>query len=164
MTTKSASRLAAILAGLMLPALITPTAFAQTQAPAQAPAAPAKPKAQAVKPPVSADRVEKHISDLHAKLQITQAQQTEWDQFAQIMRENAANMNTAMERRRAGFATLNAADNMQSYAEIAQQHAQDMQKLATTFKSLYGAMSDEQKKNADTIFRARGAEPPRGKG
>ncbi len=173
MTIKSTSRTAAVLASLLMPAIaLSGGAFAQTAttpapaAPAAtspAPAAPAQSKAQAAKPASRADRIEKHIADMHAQLHITPAQQAEWDQFAQVMRENAAGMNDKMETRRSGFGSMNAADNMESYAQIAEQHAQNMQKLATTFKVLYGSMSDEQKKNADAVFRARGPAQGHGK-
>jgi periplasmic protein CpxP/Spy len=165
MTIKSTTRATVVLASLLLPAMGLPMgAFAQTQTPTDAaPPTPAKPKAPVAKPISRADRVEKHIADLHAKLRITPAQQPEWDQFAQVMRENATSMNETMEQRRTGFASMNAADNMQSYAQIAEKHAQDMQKLATTFKALYGAMSDDQKKNADAVFREHGAHPRHGK-
>ncbi len=161
MTIKSTSRTAAVLASLLMPAMaLSGGAFAQTPAnPAPtspAPAAPTQPKAQAAKPASRADRIEKHIADMHAQLHITPAQQAEWDQFAQVMRENASGMSDTMEKRRTGFGSMNAADNMESYAQIAEQHAQNMQKLATTFKVLYGSMSDEQKKNADMVFRSRG--------
>lgn len=173
MTIKSTSRTAAVLASLLMPAMaLSGGAFAQTAttpapaAPAPttpAPAAPAQSKAQAAKPASRADRIEKHIADMHAQLHVTAAQQAEWDQFAQVMRENAAGMNDTMEKRRTGFANMNAADNMESYAQIAEQHAQNMQKLATTFKVLYGSMSDEQKKNADMVFRSRGPVQGHGK-
>ncbi len=160
MTIKSNSRTAVVLASLLIPAMaLSGGAFAQTAtptAPAPTTPAPAQPKAPGAKQVSRADRVEKHIADMHAQLRITPAQQSEWDQFAQVMRENAASMNDTMEKRRAGFASLNAADNMESYAQIAEQHAQNMQKLATTFKVLYGSMSEDQKKNADAVFRARG--------
>lgn len=162
MTIKLTAR-AALLASLLLPAVALSggSAFAQTQTPAEtaAPAAP-KPKTSAPKTMSPADRVEKHITDLHAQLHITPAQQTEWDQFAQVMRENAASMSKAMEQRRSTFDTMNAADNMQSYAQIAQQHADNMQKLSTTFKALYAVMSDDQKKNADEVFRSHGGAVP----
>jgi hypothetical protein len=166
MTIKSTSRAAAVLASLLLPAMALPNlAFAQTPAPVgDSSSATTKPKAPTAKAASPADRVEKHIADLHAELRITPAQQSEWDQFAQIMRENAANMDKVLEQRRAGFESMNAADNMQSYAEIAQQHAQDMQKLATTFKALYATLSDDQKKNADAVFRAHGTHLSHGKG
>ena len=37
-------------------------------------------------------------------------------------------------------------------------NAQDMQKLSTAFQTLYSSLSDEQKKNADEVFRARAAQ------
>jgi periplasmic protein CpxP/Spy len=88
-------------------------------------------------------------------LHITPAQQSEWDQFAQVMRENAKNMDHDIEQRGARFTSMSALENMQSYAQIAQQHAEDTQKLAATFQALYGSMSEDQKKNADAVFRVR---------
>jgi hypothetical protein len=154
MTLKSTSHTAVMLASLLLPAVALPvSAFAQTQAPAGGPSVTPKPKAAAPKPASVTERVEQHITNLHAELHITPAQQAQWDQFAQVMSDNAKDMNQALEQRGTSFASMNAAENMQSYAQIAQQHAQDMQKLAAAFQVLYGAMSDDQKKNADAVFR-----------
>jgi hypothetical protein len=168
MPMKSTSYAALILASLLLPAVGLPVgAFAQ--APTQpAPTAPGstaatpKPKPPVAKTVSPAERVEQHITRLHAQLHITPAQQAEWDQFAQVMRDNAKEMNEALEQRSSGFASMNAADNMQSYAQIAQQHAQATQKLATAFQTLYASMSDDQKKNADTVFRAHDTHPAHG--
>ena len=102
------------------------------------------------------DRVEQHITQMHAQLHITPAQQAQWDQFAQVMRDNAKGMDQILEQRGASLASMTAPENMQSYAQIAQQHAQDMQKLSAAFQTLYSGLSDEQKKNADEVFRARG--------
>jgi periplasmic protein CpxP/Spy len=158
MTIKSTSYTAALLASLLLPALALPVgAFAQTQTPAAAPDATPKPKAAAHKPASRADRVEQHITQLHAELHITPAQQAEWDQFAQAMRDNAKDMSQMLEQRAAGFASMNAAEDMQSWAQMAQQHAQQTQKLAAAFQPLYASMSDDQKKNADAVFRDHGA-------
>jgi hypothetical protein len=71
------------------------------------------------------------------------------------MRDNAKNMNETLEHRGTTYASMNAAENMQSYAQVAEVHAQDTQKLAAAFQTLYGSMSDEQRKNADAVFRAR---------
>jgi protein CpxP len=163
MSIKSTPYAAAMLLSLLLPATTLPAAaVAQTETPAGGSSAMPRPKAPAAKPASMAERVEEHITRLHAQLHVTPAQQTQWDQFAQVMRDNAENMNQAFEQRRASFASMSAADNMQSYAQIAQEHAQDMQKLATSFQTLYGSMSDDQKKNADAVFRARGDHPPHG--
>ncbi len=103
----------------------------------------------------SSDAVEQHITQLHSQLKITAAEQPLWDQFAQVMRDNARDMHQAFEQRGTKLASLNAAENMQSYAQLAQQHAQDLQKLATAFQTLYAAMPDDQKAVADGVFRER---------
>ena len=165
MSLKSTSYGAALVASLLLPAVALPvSAFAQNETPGGVMASTHKAKA-AVRKPVSAeDQVGQRITRLHSQLHITPAQQAQWDQFAQVMRDNATNMDQALEQRSTSFATLTAAENMQSYAQIAQEHAQDTQKLATAFQALYGSFSDDQKKNADTVFRARGDHPPHSKG
>jgi protein CpxP len=151
MTIKSIFYSAALTGCLLLPAVALPAgAFAQAQKPAGA--ASAGPKAAKSLSPT--ERVEQRISQLHAQLRITPAQQAQWDQFAQVMRENARNMEQRLEQRVSSFTSLNAADNLQSYAQVSELHAQDVKKLADAFQPVYAAMSDEQKKNADTVFRA----------
>jgi protein CpxP len=151
MTIKSMIYSTALTGGLLLPAMALPAgAFAQAQKPAGA--ASTAPKAAASLSPT--ERVEQRISQLHGQLRITPAQQTQWDQFAQVMRDNASNMEQRLEQRVSNFAALNAADNLQSYAQVSELHAQDVKKLADAFQPVYASMSDEQKKNADTVFRA----------
>ena len=101
----------------------------------------------------AAEDVDKHIADLHDQLGITPEQQTQWDQFATVMRDNAAAMNAAVEDRGTKMAGMNAADNMQSYADLAKVHAENMQKLAASFGTLYASLSDEQKRTANSVFR-----------
>jgi hypothetical protein len=98
-------------------------------------------------------KTEQRISDLHAKLKISPAQQPQWDSFAQVMRDNATRMDAAFQRRVEAMPTMTAVDNMQSYADFAEQHAQDVQKLVPAFKALYDSMSDAQKRMADQVFR-----------
>lgn len=50
---------------------------------------------------------------------------------------------------------MTAVEDIKSYAEIAGAHADDLKKFAPVFEALYNSMSDEQKKNADTIFDSR---------
>jgi hypothetical protein len=73
------------------------------------------------------------------------------------MRDNAGDMRRAIEQRGTQLASMNAEQDMQSYAQLAQQHAQDMQKLSSAFQALYDSMSPEQKQNADAVFRGRAA-------
>ena len=138
---------AALAASVALPI----QAFAAPPAPAPAPAPVA-----AAPPALSKDEaadVEKHITDLHDQLGITSQQQTQWDQFATVMRDNAAAMHAAVDDRHAKLADMTAADNMQSYADLAKIHAENMQKLASSFGTLFTSLSDEQKRTADSVFR-----------
>lgn len=129
-----------------------PTAPPNTQ---NATPAPARRVAQATRPaPVKpTDRVEGRIADLHTRLKITPVQSPQWDAFAGVMRDNARGMETAFDTRTTGRLKMTAVENMQSYATLAEQHAQDLRKLAPAFASLYGVMSDDQKRNADEVFR-----------
>jgi protein CpxP len=99
---------AAIIALLALPA----AALAQpTQSPAPA-AAPSPMTSQPVPGKSMEERVENHIKQLHAQLRITPAEQPQWDQFAQVMRENARDMDQAFMQRAQQYPTMNAMQNM----------------------------------------------------
>ncbi len=98
-------------------------------------------------------RVEQRINDLHAKLQITPAQEADWKKFAQTMRDNARKMDQQFEGLMQQLDSMNALENMRSYAKISQQHAQDVQALVSPFQALYGKMSQSQKQTADQVFR-----------
>lgn len=124
---------------------------------ATAPAAPAQPGAAAQPNAAAEQHVEARIKQLHGQLHITSAQDSQWNQFAQTMRDNARDMDEAAEQRAQQFPTMTAVDNMQSYEKLAEDHVQHLQKLIPAFQALYDSMSPEQKKTADQVFRA-GAE------
>jgi periplasmic protein CpxP/Spy len=100
--------------------------------------------------------VEKHIKELHATLRITPAEETQWSDVAATMRENAKDLDGAIDRRVANKATASAVDDLNAYADIAQTHANGVKKLAGAFSGLYAVMSDGQKKEADEVFGHRG--------
>jgi lysophospholipase L1-like esterase len=100
------------------------------------------------------ERVEGRIKELHAQLHITPAEEPQWNEFAEVMRENARDMDQAFMQRAQQFPTMNAVQNMQSYEQISEQHAQRVQKLVPAFQKLYDAMPDQQKRLADQVFRA----------
>lgn len=107
-----------------------------------------------------ADYVEKRIADLHSQLKITSAEQPQWDAFAQTMRDNATATDQAFRDRAQKLGSQNADDSMKSYAALAQMHADNMQKLASSFSALYATLSPDQKAVADPLFRN---EPKHGK-
>ena len=106
-------------------------------------------------------RIEQRITDLHAKLHITAAQQPQWDRFTDVMRTNARNMVQGFDARVLALPSMTAVDSMQSYATMSAAHADDMQKLVQPFKALYLTMSDDQKHTTDKVFldEAHGGDP-----
>ena len=126
-------------------------AWAQS-APAPAPAAPRG--APGATPPDVEARVEARIKDLHASLHITPAEQAQWDQFAEVMRENARAMGKAAMEHAQQVPSMDALQNLKSYEQLAEAHVQRLQNLITAFQGLYNAMPAEQKQVADQVFRA----------
>jgi periplasmic protein CpxP/Spy len=98
-------------------------------------------------------QVEQHIADMHATLHITPAEETPWDQFAQVMLDNAQQTRELVSQNAAALPTRNAAQIMQSNNGLAQQHPQDVQTLTDSFDTLYAALSPEQKQEADAMSR-----------
>ncbi len=150
---RSACRFALLLMTPILAATVSAAAApsGSTISP-QSTAAPTAPPPRPASPSAAA-KVEQHIRRLHGQLGITPAQQPQWDQFAQVMRDNAAQIAQASADRLAHVDALDAADNMQSYARLAQVHAANMQKLASAFQSLYAGFPPAQKQLADGVFR-----------
>ena len=100
--------------------------------------------------------VEKHIEELHGSLKITAAQEAQWGEVANTMRQNAKEMDRVIDKRVATASSATAVDDLKAYGEIAQAHANGIKKLATSFSGLYSVMSDEQKKTADAAFSHHG--------
>jgi septal ring factor EnvC (AmiA/AmiB activator) len=135
---------AALAAALLLPV----ASWAQTTATSTTTAEPAAASSTARE-----QRVEQHIADMHATLHITQAQEKQWNDFAQVMLDNAQAMDALMAKR-ADPTAQSAEQILADYAEITQQHAQNVQKLATAFHTLYAGLAADQKKAADQMFRS----------
>ena len=135
--------------------LVPSVGFAQTAAPAPPTAAPvAAPSSGSPAPSVATQAaVDQRIRTLQSQLGITEAQMPLWSAFAQAMRENAAATDALFTQRAGAVATMNAPDNMHSYAQIARAYAENTERLATAFDSLYASLSDTQKSAADTLFR-----------
>ena len=100
---------------------------------------------------------------LQSQLGITEAQMPLWSAFTQAMRDNAVATDALFTQRAGAVATMSAPDNMHSYAQIARAYADNTERLATAFDSLYASLSDTQKQAADTLFRqqATAAAQPR---
>jgi hypothetical protein len=141
---------AAIIGLLALPAAV----LAQPASAAPPAAASSATTSQPAQGKSMEERVEAHIKQLHTQLQITPAEQSQWDKFAQVMRDSARDMDRAFMERAQQYKTMNAVQNMQSYEQIAEAHAKHLQKLVPAFDNLYNAMPEQQKKLTDQVFRA----------
>lgn len=97
--------------------------------------------------------METRISSLHEQLKITPEQEKSWQAVAKIMRHDAEESRKLVEEKRKDEASLTAVADLNAYAEIAEAHAKHAKHLAKAFSSLYDAMSDDQKKAADEVFR-----------
>jgi hypothetical protein len=117
--------------------------------------APARGKAASGKA-TGAERVEARIRNMHAALHITQKQEEQWAKVAQVMRENAKAMDALTQARFDHASTMTAVEDLKSYAEITDAHADGIKKFTPVFATLYDSMSDAQKKDADTMFRHGG--------
>ena len=134
-----------------LAALLAPSiGFAQSAAPTPPIAGPAS---SSPAPSTAQAAVDQRIRTLQSQLGITEAQMPLWTAFAQAMRDNAAATDALFTQRAGAVATMNAPDNMHSYAQIARAYADNTERLATAFDSLYASLSDTQKQAADTLFR-----------
>ncbi len=132
---------------------VTSTAIQLTQAaspPAQAADAAAETKAETV---------EDRIANLHTTLQITPAEDAKWNNVAQAMRENAANMEKLVAANRlTPPQNMTAVGDLKTYEKFAQAHVKGLKNLIASFSKLYAAMPDAQRKNADAVFQGFGHE------
>ena len=155
---------AAILASPIAPAhaeglKMAPVLMAQASTPT--------PKPPAVAPLVAdkPETVEARIAELHAKLQITPAEESKWKDVAKVMRDNATTMEKLVADKKAQSPQgVTAIDDLTTYQKFAQAHLDGLKQLTAAFKTLYNAMPAEQKLVADQAFMnfGRGTPPVRG--
>jgi protein CpxP len=141
---------AALLAGSLTPVM------AQTAAAPDSKKPPAAAAATSSKP----ETVEQRIQMLKTALQIKPDQESKWNAVAQAMRDNASRMEKLVaEKRKLAPEKTTAVDDLKTYQDFAQAHLDGIKHLTSSFKSLYDAMSPDQKKNADTVFERYGSQP-----
>jgi hypothetical protein len=97
------------------------------------------------------DRVEQRIKTMHDKLHLTSGQEPQWNDVAQVMRANEADIHQLVINRHENE-PANAVEDLQSYETIADAHADGLKKLIPVFTSFYNNLSDAQKTRADSMF------------
>jgi len=111
-----------------------------------------------------ADRVEARIKELHTKLKIIPAQEELWNNVTKVMRDNAKTMEALIKARSEKAGSMTAIDDLKSYGEIVEAHADGIRKFIPAFEPLYANMSDAQKKAADRLFSHHGRTKSKAKG
>ena len=99
-------------------------------------------------------RVADQIKELHDKLHITTAQEKQWEEVADAMRETAKEVRTKLTERadKVKTASLTAVDELHAYQDLQQVQYDGVKRLVGPFETLYASMSSDQKKNADEVF------------
>lgn len=161
-TVRALGLSAVIAAALAMPAAAQPAnapanalGNAPGTPPAQSEAVPHAPAGGAAHhvPPPPQEMAQQRLNNLRQRLRVTPAEQGAWDRFAQASMQSSARIAAAFRARADQVATMNAVQNMQSFADIETQRAQDMQGLVPAFQQLYAALSPAQQKSADELFR-----------
>lgn len=101
---------------------------------------------------------DQRIQALQQQLGITAPQMPQWNAFAQAMRDNATSTDALFHQRANSVASMNALDNMKSYARVVRAYADDTDRLEAAFETLYNALSDQQKQTLDTLFRRQASQ------
>jgi hypothetical protein len=99
--------------------------------------------------------ITERIKHLHDMLKITPTQEVQWTSVAQVMQDNAMALDSAIKDREMKGKDMSAVDDILSFQAVTETHAAGLKKFADAFASLYAAMSPEQQKNADSVFRHR---------
>ena len=141
-----AALLAATMAGASIAALALPHARAAT--PETKTTTSAAPHSRMLK------HVDHRLAALKTKLGITKTERAAWHGFAQVSRDNATSIATLYQSRAAHLATMNAVQNMESFAAIQAKQADNMNKLTAAFQTLYTKLDATQQKKVDAMFRA----------
>jgi hypothetical protein len=145
---------AALIAGSLSPAM------AQTKAPDDQ-----KPPAAAAATSSKPETVEQRIQTLKTSLQIKPEQESKWNAVAQAMRDNASKMEKLVaDKRKLSPDKTTAVDDLKTYQDFAEAHLDGIKHLMSPFKSLYDAMTPDQKKNADQVFEKYGPSKPANQG
>ena len=126
---------------------------AQGQAPAGQ-----KPGAATRQAQPAGDPVEAQLGEIKKRLNITAAQQSQFDQFAATVKQNAQAMEAVMQK--AGqSAEHSAVEGLRTAASFAQTEADNLKRLVPALEALYASFSDQQKRTADQLFNTA---PPSG--
>ncbi len=94
--------------------------------------------------------VEANIGELHKRLQITPAQEAQFNVVATVMRDNAKLEASAPQQ---PPANASAVDDLRAYIKYSELELSGLKKMLPPLEALYATLSPAQKKAADAVFR-----------
>lgn len=136
--------MSAVSAGALLLGLGCPPAMTQSR-----PSAGSDLLAQA-QPAQPRQNVEANIAELRKKLQITPAQEFQFNAVAAVMRDNARLEASAPQQ---PPANASAVDDLRAYIKYGELELTGLKKMLPPLEALYATLSPAQKKAADAVFR-----------
>ena len=107
------------------------------------------------------ERVEARLAYLKTALKITQAQQTQWDAFADVQRNHARAADARVKAMRDGAAQRpqggrpNAVERLERRQQMLATQSQRLTEVIAAAKPLYAALSPDQKRIADELLAPR---------
>ena len=101
-------------------------------------------------PPAQPQNVETNITSLHQRLQITPAQEAQFNAVANVMRQNARAEASAPQ---APPANASAVDQLRAEIQYDEVELTGMKRLLPALEALYATLSPAQRQTADAVFR-----------
>jgi hypothetical protein len=95
--------------------------------------------------------VDGRIAFMKAELKIAPAQETQWQQVAAAMRENASALDQAISNARGQRGTMDAVQRLTLREQFAKVRAENDARLLTAFKPLYASLTLEQQQIANDL-------------
>lgn len=98
------------------------------------------------------DHIEGRIAFLRAELGITDAQQPQWDAFADALRKQASTMRTMRTQMMQGGMPTNWLDRLTRHERMLSARLDAMKAIEGPARALYGVLSPEQQSKADNLM------------
>ena len=130
----------------LMPALAQPT-----PPPANSSAAQSEAHHHAMQRMLPGQLVDGRIAFLKAELKITPAQETQWQQVAGAMHENANSLDQAIKTARQDRGSMDAVQRLALREQFAKVRAENDARLLAAFKPLYASLSAEQQQVANQL-------------
>lgn len=102
-------------------------------------------------------RAQKHLSELKAKLNLTNNQQTAWQAFSDQVNDQAKNMADMRGQMKGNMSAMpkTAPDQMAKMADMMKDRSQNMEKMADAVKTFYDTLTPEQQTAFDKVHMSR---------